>query len=103
MKRTQRATLTLAAVAALLPFTAAACGGDDDSSDGGGDGISAAEMAELFVEAGAPDDEAECVGEALEGKVSREQIEQFLGSADGTDLDEDLLATIGTAVGTCTA
>lgn len=101
MKRTQRASLTLVGMAALLSFTAA-CGGDDDGGSSG-DGISAAEMAELFVEAGAPDDEAECVGEALDGEVTRDEIEQFLGSEDGTDLTEELLTKIGTALGECTA
>jgi hypothetical protein len=101
MKRTTRAHLTIGTVAVLLSFTAA-CGGDDDGGSSG-DGISASEMAELFMEAGAPEDEAQCVGEALDGEVTRDEIDQFLGSEDGTDLTEELLTKIGNALGECTA
>ena len=60
------------AVGLLVSATLIGCGSDDDgdagSSDGGG--LSTSELTEMLIESGAPEDEAKCVADKLEGKPS---------------------------------
>ena len=81
-------------LAAVLPL--AACGGSDDSGSN-----TAADIKAAFVAQGAPEDEAECVANEIEGELSIEDVEAFASAADPEDLDEDILETIGLAVGKC--
>ncbi|MEQ8439197.1 MAG: hypothetical protein RIB65_17025 [Ilumatobacter fluminis] len=87
-------TITLAALA--LPL--AACGGDDDS---GGGGASAEEIAQAFVDQGAPEDEAACVADKVAGSISLSDVEDFANAVDPDDVDADVLETIGEALNGC--
>lgn len=94
MKKLTTMTITLAALA--LPL--AACGGDDDSSDGG---ASADEIAQAFVDQGAPEDEANCVADKVAGEISLDDVESFANAVDPEDIDADVLETIGNALDGC--
>lgn len=60
MKTMRIRSLALAATALLLPLTAAACG------DSGSDKPSSANVKEQLTKAGMPEEQAECIGKALE-------------------------------------
>lgn len=92
MRRLTSLTLVLAAAVPL-----AACGGDDD----GGGASSAADIKAAFVAQGAPEDEAECVANEIDGQLSMADVEAFTSAENPADIDEDVLETIGLAVGTC--
>ncbi len=94
MKTLTTMTITLAALA--LPL--AACGGDDDS---GGGGASAEEIAQAFVDQGAPEDEAACVADKVAGSISLSDVEDFANAVDPDDVDADVLETIGEALNGC--
>ena len=94
MKKLTTMTITLAAMA--LPL--AACGGGDDDSSGG---ASADEIAQAFVDQGAPEDEAACVADKVAGSISVSDVEDFANAVDPEDVDADVLETIGEALNGC--
>lgn len=97
MHRTR--TISITAMIAATAIALTACGGDD----AGGDGTASAEaIAAAFVEQGAPEDEATCVAEQIEGTLSLDDVEAFVAATDPEDVDTDVLEAIGTALGACT-
>lgn len=84
----------------LMSMAVVSCGGDDGSAGSGGE-LSVDEIAALFVSSGAPAEEAECVAGEVQGKLSNEEIQQFVDSADGSDVPESTLEVIGAALAEC--
>jgi len=82
--RRRRITLGIgiAAVVAL-----AGCGSDSDDDGGDGDSTSPAALVEVLVEQGAPEDEAECVVEKLDGVTVDDLNEFFESIADNEPVE----------------
>lgn len=75
-------SLALAATALLLPF-AAACS-DDSTGD-----LDKGEVKDIYVDAGLPEDQADCLAErTIAEDFSKDEIEA-LGAAD-SDVDEEV-------------
>lgn len=76
-------SLALAATALLLPFAAAACS-DDSTGD-----LDKGEVKDIYVDAGLPEDQADCLAErTIAEDFSKDEIEA-LGAAE-SDVDEDV-------------
>ncbi|MEP1124512.1 MAG: hypothetical protein ABJH68_11555 [Ilumatobacter sp.] len=90
---TRRLITTFAAAATVLALTA--CGGSSDggSSDADGASTAADDLVALMVDQGAPQDEAECIAEKLDG-VSVDELTTFFEAVDD---GEDVVATEGVA------
>ncbi|MEL6893430.1 MAG: hypothetical protein AAFP84_17695 [Actinomycetota bacterium] len=97
---------TLRAVAVVLAAASlVACGGSDDAGDPASDQTSDVDrIAQIFTDSGAPESEARCVAEELDG-VAVHDIEQFMAVAEaegeGASLEADVLIKIGEAVQAC--
>jgi len=88
-------TMTIALTALALPLTAC---GDDSSADGG---ASTDEIAQAFIDQGAPEDEANCVADKVAGEISVDDVESFANAVDPEDVDAGVLETIGEALDGC--
>ncbi len=91
------------AVGLLASAALIGCGSDDagDSGSSSGGGLSTSELAEMLEQSGAPADEAQCVAEKLEGDYTREQIQTFIDSVDGSGVDVELVQEIAAALPEC--
>jgi hypothetical protein len=91
-------TLTIALAALSLPLVA--CGGDDVGRSGG-DTATVDEIRQAFIDQGAPEDEATCVAEMIEGQVTLDDVQSFADAENPEDIDAEVLGAIGLAVGEC--
>jgi ABC-type glycerol-3-phosphate transport system substrate-binding protein len=89
----QRTRLT--AIIAVAAFALTACGGDDDAT------MSAEALATAFRDQGAPDAEADCMADAMGGKFSKDDIDDFFNAANPDDVNPDLFEAFGEALGNC--